>query len=104
MSVRRTEEEFSKHLNTKFGVKLELPEPVELELVEVRGRPSQAHEQQDMERFSAFFRGPAYLRLNQHPFRLTHERMGELDLFLVPVAQDAQGFLYEAVFNYFKDK
>jgi hypothetical protein len=40
MSVRLTEEEFSKHLNTKFGVKLELPEPVELELVEVRGRPS----------------------------------------------------------------
>ena len=103
MSVRLTEEEFSKHLNTKFGVKLELPEPVELELVEVKGRPSGPDEQQGMERFSVFFRGPGHIRLNQHTFTLAHERMGELHLFLVPVARDERGFLYEAVFNYFKE-
>ena len=102
-SVSLTEEEFSKHLKTKFRVRLELPEPVELELVEVRGRPSGPGEQQGMERFSAFFRGPSHLRLNQHTFPLAHEQMGEFEIFLVPVAQDADGFLYEAVFNYFKE-
>lgn len=107
MSASLTEEEFSRHLNTKFGVRLELPQlpgPIELELVEVQGRPSGPDEQQGMERFSAFFRGPGHVRLNQHTFRLVHDRMGEFEIFLVPVAQDAQGFLYEAVFNYFKDE
>lgn len=104
MSVQLTEEEFSRHLNTKFAVRVEAPEPVELELVEVKAHPSGPHEQQGMERFSAFFRGPAHIRLNQHIFRLAHERMGEFDIFLVPVSQDERGFLYEAVFNYFKEK
>jgi hypothetical protein len=104
MSVRLTEEEFAKHLHTKFRVRLELPEPVELELVEVRGRPSGPGEQQGMERFSAFFRGPSHVRLNQHTFPLAHDRMGEFELFLVPVGQESAGLLYEAVFNYFKDE
>jgi hypothetical protein len=103
MSVKLTEEEFRRHLNTKFEVRVEAPEPVVLELVEVKGRPSGPDEQQGMERFSAFFRGPAYLRLNQHTFTLAHEHMGEFDLFLVPVSQDERGFNYEAVFNYFKN-
>ncbi|MDQ3805152.1 MAG: hypothetical protein M3416_15155 [Acidobacteriota bacterium] len=102
MTVKLTEEEFSRHLNTKFRVRLDAPGPVELELIEVKGRLSGAGEQQGMERFSVFFRGPAHLRLSQHTFSLAHERMGEFDLFLVPVGRDAQGFLYEAVFNYFK--
>jgi hypothetical protein len=32
--------------------------------------------------------------------KLQHETVGELDLFLVPVGQDAQGFQYEAAFNH----
>lgn len=101
MAVSLTEEEFSRHVNTKFRVRLETPEPVELELVEVKGRASGPHEQQGMERFSVFFRGPADPRLNQHTFPLAHERMGEFEIFLVPVGRDERGFLYEAVFNYF---
>lgn len=103
MSVKLTEEEFSRHLNTKFAVRVETPEPVELELIEVKGRPSAPHEQQGMERFSVFFRGPAAVRLNQHTFTLAHERMGEFDIFLVPISAGAGGHVYEAVFNYFKN-
>ncbi|HEV3469569.1 MAG TPA: hypothetical protein VG148_09635 [Pyrinomonadaceae bacterium] len=103
MSVKLTEGEFSRHLNTKFRVRLDAPEPVELELIEVKGRPSGVGEHQGMERFSLFFRGPADVRLTQHTFPLAHDRMGDFDLFLVPVGRDAQGFLYEAVFNYFKE-
>lgn len=103
MDVSLTEEEFSKHLDTKFRVMADLPEAVELELFEVKGRPSGPGEQQGMERFSAFFRGPSHLRLNQHTFRLAHERMGEFEIFLVPVSADERGVVYEAVFNYFKN-
>ncbi|HWS55467.1 MAG TPA: hypothetical protein VN228_15120 [Pyrinomonadaceae bacterium] len=104
MSAKLTGEEFSRHLNTKFRVRQGAAEPFELELVEVKGRPSGPNEQQGMERFSAFFRGPAHLQLAQQTVPLTHERMGDLDIFLVPIGRDEQGFTYEAVFNYFKEE
>ena len=100
MSAPLTEEEFSKHVNTKFRVSSN--QPIELELYQVKGYSSQSHEQQGMERFSAFFRGPRDPLLPQSLYALEHERMGALELFLVPIAQDENGCRYEAVFNYFK--
>jgi len=100
MSAPLTEEEFSKHVNTKFRVVNE--EPIELELTEVKGYSSKAHEQTGMERFSAFFRGPADRYLRQQTYSIEHEQMGAFELFLVPVSRDESGLRYEAVFNYFK--
>ena len=100
MATPLTEEEFSKHVNTKFRVSGD--QPIELELEQVKGYLSKAHEQQGMERFSAFFRGPRNPLLPQSVYALEHERMGALELFLVPIAQDENGCRYEAVFNYFK--
>lgn len=102
MSAPLTEAEFSKHLNTKFRIPGE--QPIELELLEVKGYLSKAHEQSGMERFSAFFRGPRQPYLPQRVYALEHDRMGAFELFLVPVASDEDGFRYEAVFNYFKEK
>ena len=101
MSAPLTEEEFSKHLNTKFRVASE--QPIELELAEVKGYLSKAHEQSGMERFSAFFNGPPEPYLPQRVYALEHERMGAFELFLVPLARDENGVRYEAVFNYFKN-
>ena len=100
MSAPLTEEEFSKHVNTKFRVVNE--EPIELELTEVKGYLTKAHEQTGMERFSAFFRGPANRHLVQQTYAIEHEQMGAFDLFLVPLSRDESGCRYEAVFNYFK--
>ena|ERR1051325_4705200 len=102
MSPILTEAEFSKHVNTKFRVAIE--QPLELELVEVKGYLSKAHEQSGMERFSAFFKGPREPFLRQRIYEMEHERMGAFELFLVPIAEDENGFRYEAVFNYFKEK
>lgn len=102
MTAPLTEAEFSKHLNTKFRVASE--HPIELELTEVKGYLSKAHEQSGMERFSAFFNGPRERLLPQRVYALEHDRMGAFELFLVPVAKDENGFRYEAVFNYFKEK
>lgn len=50
------------------------------------------------EPFSIVFRGPAEPVLPQRIYRLEHTELGELELFLVPIAQDADGTRYEAVF------
>jgi hypothetical protein len=101
MPVSFTETEFSQHLGTKFHVKVDEHE-IELELIEVKGYVSQKIEQGGMERFSIFFAGPGDPFLPQRVYRLEHERMGEFELLLVPIAGDEKGFRYEAVFNYFR--
>ena len=102
MSTPLTEEEFTKHLNTRFRVTSE--QPLELELTEVKGYLSKPNEQGGMERFSAFFHGPGDRYLAQRVYALEHDVMGAFELFLVPIARDEKGFRYEAVFNYFKEK
>ena len=101
MPATLTEQEFSKHLNSKFQLKLENRE-LELELVEVKGYPAGPNERSGMERFSVFFEGPSDVYLPQRLYPLKHERMGDFEIFLVPIAQNENGYRYEAVFNYFK--
>jgi len=101
MAASLTEEEFSKHVNTIFHLNLSAQDAVDLELVEVKGYMNKPGEAEGMERFSAYFRGPNP-RLPQSTYTLSHEGMGTIDIFLVPIAVDGDGFRYEAVFNYFK--
>jgi hypothetical protein len=49
--------------------------------------------------FSLIFLGADARVLPQRLYQLTHEAMGELAIFLVPVGQDARGISYQAVFN-----
>ncbi|GEM_PF-280834 len=101
MPTNLTEQEFSRHLNSMFQVRLE-DHVLELKLVEVNAYLPGKNEQAGMERFSIYFDGPQDLCLPQNVYHLEHPAMGELDLFLVPVAASEKGFRYEAVFNYFK--
>jgi len=52
------------------------------------------------ETFSIYFHGPSDLFMAQGIHKLKHAELGELDIFLVPVGQDKDGFQYEAVFNH----
>jgi hypothetical protein len=103
MSARLTEENFRRYLGTKFGVRVQTPKPLELELAEVKGYTPESNEPGGMERFSLFFHGPADILLKQGTFTLDHPEMGEILLFMVPVARIPEGFSYEVVFNYFRD-
>ena len=49
--------------------------------------------------FSLFFHGPADSFVSQGIHKLKHSQLGELELFLVPVGRDKNGFQYEAAFN-----
>lgn len=53
---------------------------------------------QERLQFSIVFRGPAEPALSQDTYTLTHDELGELTLFLVPVGIDADGATYEAAF------
>ncbi|MDT4952494.1 MAG: hypothetical protein QOJ02_632 [Acidobacteriota bacterium] len=92
-----TKEMFSENLNTKFRVQQQSSDPLELELTQLtEGITTSRNEQ-----FALLFHGPQNPFLPQATYHVEHERLGELDLFLVPIGRDQDGFQYEAVFNRF---
>ena len=102
MSDFQTEAEFAKHVNTNFRVELEESGHMDLKLVSVTPRKVEPTEQAGMERFSAVFSGPLDVLLPQRTYHMTHPEMGEFDVFLVAIGKEADGFRYEAVYNYYR--
>lgn len=49
--------------------------------------------------FALLFVCPDQQVLEQGTYAIDHERLGKLEIFLVPTAADADGIHYEAVFN-----
>lgn len=49
--------------------------------------------------FSLLFRSVSAVVLPQRIYRLKNATLGHLDVFLVPIARDREGVLYQAVFN-----
>ena len=96
MSEILTKEAFAENLNTKFLISLGNSHTAELELIEVLGTMSTPRQEQ----FSIFFRGPLDYLLPQRTYHMEHEKLGEVDIFVVPVGRAEDGFRYEAVFNY----
>lgn len=94
-------EEFAENLNTKFRTSADGadgPSMVDLDLAEV----SEQKLSPKQEQFSVLFRGPRDRFLGQGMRSLEHDKLGQADLFLVPVREDAEGYYYEAVFNRFR--
>jgi hypothetical protein len=87
--------EFSKHLNTKFRIRINENETVESELVEV----SEHLVSPRQERFAIVFRTSNDFFLGQGMMQMEHDEMGQFVLFLVPIGRDDSGTSYEAVFN-----
>jgi len=95
-----TYEAFAQSLNTKFQVQLEGVSRVDLQLVEV----SEVKRSSRQEEFAIVFLGPNDTFLGQGMRQFAHDRIGQFDLFIVPIRQDNRGFYYEAVFNRFPAK
>lgn len=49
--------------------------------------------------FSLVLRGPPQPLLAQATYRLDHAALGVLEIFIVPIAHDADGTSYEAIFT-----
>ena len=90
-----TIEIFEGHQNSKFQMHYGDSQTAELELVSVDDVGSSERQKQ----FSLRFLGPMEAPILQGIYRVDHDKLGPLDLFLVPIARDKTGVSYEAVFN-----
>ena len=86
---------FMENQSTTFAVQHPHWGNVTMELVTV----SDLRETPRQRMFSLVFSGPLDQPLEQGLYLMTHETMGTESLFLVPIAREADGFCYEAVFN-----
>jgi hypothetical protein len=68
---------------------------IQLKLVEVTEKKVAGLQ----EMYSLLFCGAKDEALSQGTYELTHETLGSVSLFLVPVALDENGYQYEAAFN-----
>ena len=96
-------EEFAAHVGEVFSISPDENAGIDLTLTEVVGvGPKTTQEALDAGRaapFSAVFRGPPEPLLPQATHRLSHAKLGDFDLFLVPIGPDGDGIGYEAAFS-----
>lgn len=99
MLDKLTAESFDPHVGTSFWA--EFPDGGKVELRLVRAAKVMESEAARLERhpFSLFFIGPKSYLIPQQTVHLTHADLEPLDIFIVPVGQDAQTYQYEAVFT-----
>ncbi|PZO08168.1 MAG: hypothetical protein DCF27_08990 [Lysobacteraceae bacterium] len=92
-----TLEHFAGCLNETFHAALK---DGEVEFVLVEARPLQGARPNALRApFSLLFRNSAALLFPQQTYRMRHDRVGGVDIFLVPIARERDGFLYQAIFN-----
>lgn len=94
-----TRDEFAKLLNTKFDVEAADGRQAGLVLEEV----SELKQLKGSEHFSLLFRGPHEVPFAQGICQFNLEGSENMELFIVPVAREEKGYLYESVFNMLRD-
>lgn len=87
-------EVLAEQLNTKF-ILADSVEAFELELTEISTPIVTANQTY----FALYFLGDNDFMLPQGTYRMKHAEIGELLLFIVPIARVARGYKYESVFN-----
>jgi len=96
-----TREWFEPYLNTDFRVKVSALTATTVKLTEVS--PAQVITNKDKgvsyTTFSLTFTGPKSLSEESQIYRVQHEVLGEMDLFLTPVGKHARERRLEAVFS-----
>jgi hypothetical protein len=95
MAADLTHEEFSRHLNTKFVIRISETQAIEAELTNVSEHMISPRQ----ERFSIVFRTSNEVLIAQGLNRFEHDKMEPFNLFIVPIERDDEGTYYEAVFN-----
>lgn len=68
-------------------------------LVEARPLPIQTMPGMTRAPFSLLFHHASAVLFPQRIYQMTNANLGEVGIFLVPVARNSDGFIYQAVFN-----
>ncbi len=91
-----TLEHFAGSVNETFSAALN---EGEVPFVLVEARPLPTKHAVHRAPFSLLFRNSSAFLFPQQIYQLRHTRLGEVGVFLVPVARERDGFLYQAIFN-----
>src|SRR5262249_56263477 len=86
---------FAAQLHTQFKVVQGGEPPVILELTEVNERQTPP----EVELFIVVFQGPRTPRLEQRTHHFEHDVLGAFDMFITPIAADAQRISYNTSFH-----
>jgi hypothetical protein len=91
---------FEEQLDTTFHIDSGEGDTVDMVLIEATSlKAGKAPTAPRRDPFSIVLRAPKGTALAQKIYEITHDRIGEFALFLVPIGPDDKGMLYEAVFN-----
>ena len=91
---------FEPHVGETFVIEVEGPGKLELTLTEAAASKWQPAAGSGLPHaFSVVFRGPPELVLGQAMYRMTHDALGELEIFITPIAGSPEGIDYQAVFS-----
>lgn len=88
-------QEFSQQVDSFFRAFADGGDDVDLVLIKF----TDLSPDETQENYSLVFRAPIDATQNQGIFRLSHDELGEMDIFLVPISRDESGLYFEAVFN-----
>ena len=88
--------EFAGAVDSRFGVREADDAAVEFTLVQCKSLLS--NEKQEC--YSLLFRGPADFPPVQSIYVLENDKLGTMELFLVPVKKEDDGLYFEAVMNH----
>jgi hypothetical protein len=91
-----TASDFAPLLHSRFRVAADDSESFDAELIEISEGAARGPRRAQ---FSPVFRGGPSPPLHQRIFRVEHDELGALDIFLVPLGPDDVGQRYEAVFT-----
>lgn len=72
---------------------------IALTLSEARPLPQQGFAAAMRQPFSLLFRSGSAVLLPQQIYRMTNATVGAIEIFIVPVARDRRGIVYQAIFN-----
>lgn len=90
---------FAGHVNESFDVLLDDEGRAPFVLVEARPLPAPAMGSSVRAPFSLLFRNASAILFPQKVYAMKHASLGQFGIFLVPIARDRDGFIYQAVFN-----
>jgi hypothetical protein len=91
-------EDFASHLNETFAVDVDQGR-TPFVLVEATPLPTRDLPGMVRAPFSLVFHNASPVLFPQRIYQMVNAALGEFGIFLVPIARNRDGFLYQAVFN-----
>lgn len=98
MLDKLTSKDFLPYLNQKFLIYFE-GNPLETELIEVEDLSTGGIRTDTRQPFSLVFKCPKEAPSVQNTYTVEHDKLGKLDLFMVPIGMKEECLLFQSVFN-----